>query len=416
MTIRAGQERDFRSADGPASGLPRALVVLLCAAAAVVVFAGVQAAAWLIAPTFLALIIVIALSPVASWLRRRGWPGWLTTLVLVVCVFGALGFLAVGIIVSVAALATKLPEYAANATNVADSVTSWLAKFGVGTDQLRQAADSLDLSKISGLLSALLSSIAGLATGLAFLLALLLFLSIESSGVGDRLLSITADRPRIGVALERFATGTRRYLLVTTVFGFIVAVLDSIALWIMSVPLAVTWGLLAFITNYIPNVGFIIGLIPPALLALLSGGPDLMLAVIVVYGGLNFVLQSLVQPRFIGESVGLSTTVTFLSLAFWAWLLGPLGAILAIPLTVLVKVLLVDIDPSARWADALLRSSAKELDEAALAALAERRKARRRRQLQQLRRLRHRKPMPDHADPPEPTDPAASTPGRSAPS
>jgi predicted PurR-regulated permease PerM len=214
------------------------------------------------------------------------------------------------------------------------------------------------------------------------------------------------------VALERFAKGTRRYLLVTTVFGFIVAVLDSVALWIMGVPLAVTWGLLAFITNYIPNVGFVLGLIPPALLALLSGGPDLMIAVILVYGGLNFVLQSLVQPRFIGESVGLSTTVTFLSLAFWAWLLGPLGAILAIPLTVLVKVLLVDIDPSARWADALLRSSAKELDEAALAALAERRRARRRRQLQQLRRLRHRKPMPDRTDPPEPTDPDPS-PGRS---
>src|SRR3954453_7351221 len=405
MTTLADQEDGLRSAGSPAFGLPRALVVLLCAAATVGVFAGVRAAAWLIAPTFLALIIVIAVSPIASWLRRRGWPGWLTTVVLVVCVFGALGFLAVGIFVSIAALATKLPEYAANAGNLADSVTSGLAKFGVGPDQLKHAADSLDLSKIGGVLTALLSSVAGLATSLAFLLAVLLFLSIESSGVGDRLLSITADRPGIGVALGRFATGTRQYLLVTTVFGLIVAVLDSIALWIMGVPLAVTWGLLAFITNYIPNVGFILGLIPPALLALLSGGPDLMVAVILVYGGLNFVLQSLVQPRFIGESVGLSTTVTFLSLAFWAWLLGPLGAVLAIPLTVLVKVLLGDTHPRARWADALLRSSAKELDEAALAALAERRKARRRRQLQQLRNLRHRKAMADDA---EPRDPAPS--------
>jgi len=400
MATLAGQEPDFRSGGGTVFGLPRALVVLLCAAAAVVVFAGIQAAAWLIAPTFLALIIVIAVSPVASALRRRGWPGWLTTLVLVVCVFGALGFLAVGIIVSVAALATKLPEYAANATNLAQTVTSWLDKFGVGPDQLKQAANSLNLSKISGLLSSLLSGVAGLATSLVFLLALLLFLSIESSGVADRLVSITSERPGIGVALTKFATGTRQYLLVTTVFGFIVAVLDTIALWIMDVPLALTWGLLAFITNYIPNIGFIIGLIPPALLALLSGGPDRMIAVIIVYGALNFVLQSLVQPRFIGESVGLSTTVTFLSLAFWAWLLGPLGAILAIPLTVLVKVLLVDVDPRARWADALLRSSAKELDEAALAALAEQRKARRRSRNQRLRRLartgQHPGPRRDH--------------------
>ncbi|HYJ54553.1 MAG TPA: AI-2E family transporter, partial [Mycobacterium sp.] len=268
----------------------------------------------------------------------------------------------------------------------------------VGKDQLKQAADSLDVGKVGGLLANLLGSIAGLATSLMFLLALLLFMSIESSGVGDRLASITEDRPSVTGALERFARGTRQYLLVTTVFGLIVAILDGVALALMGVPLAITWGLLAFITNYIPNIGFIIGLVPPALLALLSGGPDLMLAVIIVYGALNFVLQSLVQPRFIGDAVGLSVSVTFLSLAFWAWLLGPLGAILAIPLTLLVKALLVDIDPRARWADALLRSTPKELDEAELAALAEQRKARRR------WRARHQRPKTK----PEPVKPAAT--------
>ena len=131
----------------------------------------------------------------------------------------------------------------------------------------------------------------------------------------------------------------------TTVFGFIVAVLDSIALALLGIPLAITWGLLAFITNYIPNVGFIIGVVPPALLGLLTGGPQLMVVVIVVYCGLNFVIQSIIQPRFIGDAVGLSITVTFVALVFWAWLLGPLGAILAIPLTLLAKALLVDIDP-----------------------------------------------------------------------
>jgi predicted PurR-regulated permease PerM len=377
MTTLAGQAPDTRAGGGPVLGMPRALVILLCAAAAVVVFAGIQAAAWLVAPTFLALVIVIAVSPVASGLRRRGWPGWLTTLTLVVCVFGTLVVLALGIFVSVAALATQLPKYAGNADDVASSVTNWLAKFGVGTDQLKAAANSVDIGKLSGLLGSLLSGVAGLATSLAFLLALMLFLSVESSGAADRLVSITTERPTVTRALERFARGTRRYLLVTTVFGLIVAVLDTIGLAIMNVPLALTWGLLAFITNYIPNIGFIVGLLPPALLALLSGGPELMVAVIIVYGALNFVLQSLVQPRFIGDAVGLSVTVTFLSLAFWAWLLGPLGAILAIPLTLLVKALLVDIDPRARWADALLRASPKELDEAAEAAIAERRRLRR---------------------------------------
>jgi AI-2 transport protein TqsA len=213
---------------------------------------------------------------------------------------------------------------------------------------------------LAGVIGALLSSVAGLASNFVFLLALLLFLSVETGGAGDRVASIAADRPRVAEALGHFAWGTRQYLLVTTVFGFIVAVLDSIALGILGIPLAVTWGLLSFITNYIPNVGFIIGVVPPALLGLLTGGPKLMVIVIVVYCVLNFIVQSIIQPRFIGDAVGLSVTVTFVVLFFWAWLLGPLGAILAIPLTLLAKALLVDIDPQARWADALLRDSAKE--------------------------------------------------------
>src|SRR6185369_14063347 len=104
-----------------------------------------------------------------------------------------------------------------------------------------------------------------------------------AGGAGDRMASIAADRPRISEALGHFAWGTRQYLLVTTVFGAIVAVLDTVALALLGIPLAVTWGLLSFITNYIPNIGFILGVIPPALLGLVSGGWTTALAVIVVY-------------------------------------------------------------------------------------------------------------------------------------
>ena len=261
-------------------------------------------------------------------------------------------------------LATELPQYASKADSLVDSATAKLAALGVGPEQIKQAAGSLNLGKLAGVIGALLSSVAGLASNFVFLLALLLFLSVETGGAGDRIASIAADRPRVAEALGHFAWGTRQYLLVTTVFGLIVAVLDTIALWILGIPLAVTWGLLSFITNYIPNIGFILGVIPPALLGLLTGGPTLMVIVIVVYCVLNTVIQSVIQPRFIGDAVGLSVTVTFVVLFFWAWLLGPLGAILAIPITLLCKALLVDIDPQARWADALLRDSAKEPDPA----------------------------------------------------
>lgn len=347
---------------GRRGGLPRALVILVGAASTVILLAGVQAVAWLVGPAFMALIIVIAVAPVQGKLRRHGWPGWATVLVVIVLVYAILLGLAFGIIFSIARLATELPQYAAKAEDLVTGATAQLAALGVGPDQIQQAASSLDLGSLAGVLGSLLGSIAGLAYNLVFLLALLLFLSVESGGYGDRLASIAADRPKITEALVRFAWGTRQYLLVTTVFGLIVAVLDSVALALLGIPLAVTWGLLSFITNYIPNVGFIIGVIPPALLGLLTGGPTLMVIVIVVYCGINFVVQSIIQPRFIGDAVGLSVTVTFLALVFWAWLLGPLGAILAIPLTLLAKALLVDIDPQARWADALLRSTPKAPD------------------------------------------------------
>jgi AI-2 transport protein TqsA len=361
-------------------GIPRALVILLGAAAAVIVVAGVQAVEWLIGPAFMALTIVIAVAPVQGWLRRHGWPGWATTLVVVVLVYAVLVALALGIIISVARLATELPKYASAANGLVTSVIAQLGAVGVGPEQIAQARSSLNLASLAGLFGALLSSVAGLASNLVFLLALLLFLSVEAGGYGDRLASIAADRPEIVSALGHFAWGTRQYLLVTTVFGLIVAVLDSIALAIMGIPLAITWGLLSFITNYIPNVGFIMGVVPPALLGLLIGGPQLLLIVIVVYGGINFVVQSLMQPRFIGDAVGLSVTVTFLALVFWSWLLGPLGAILAIPLTLLAKAVLVDIDPRAKWADAMMRASAKEPDPDAPAKKSRRERRRDRRQ------------------------------------
>lgn len=339
----------------PVLGLvfPRGLAVLLGAAAAIVVAAGIRSVAWLIGPAFLALVVVITVAPVQRWFRRRGWPAWAVTLVLVVAVYAVVLAIALAVIVSIARLATALPQYAGQSRELAESLAGTLARFGVGTAELRQVVESLDLGKLAGLLGALLGSVAGLAGNLAFVLTLLLFLSVESSSVGTRLSAIAADRPAMRGALSGFAHGTRQYMLVTTVFGLIVAVLDMVALALLGIPLVVMWGVLSFVTNYIPNIGFFIGLAPPALLGLLIGGPGLMAAVIVVYVVLNFVIQSLIQPRFVGDAVGLSVTVTFLALAFWTWLLGPLGAILAIPLTLLTKAVLVDVDPRASWVDAL---------------------------------------------------------------
>ena len=340
----------------PGSGtpLPRALVVLLGAAAAVVVLAGIRAVAWLAGPVFLALVVVLTLDPVRTWLRRKGLPRWLTVGVLVVTVYAVLVAFFLVVVVSLAQLSALLPRYTGRIDELMHDGLTALGRFGVGEPQLRAMLSSVDAGKLVGLAGSLLAGVGGLVTNLAFLFALLLFLSAETAWAGRRLGRIARERPWISAALRGFASGTRRYLVVTTVFGGLVAALDTTALALLGIPGAVLWGLLAFVTNYIPNVGFVIGVAPPALIALLDGGWRSLLVVLVVYAALNFVVQSLIQPRFVAGSVGLSTLVTVLALVFWTWLLGPLGAILAVPATLLAKALLVDVDPKARWAEALL--------------------------------------------------------------
>jgi AI-2 transport protein TqsA len=201
-----------------------------------------------------------------------------------------------------------------------------------------------------------LAQVASFGANLVFLLSLLLFMGVDSAGVGPRMTSITAHRPLFAAALRNFAVRTRRFLGVTTVFGLITGFADTLLLLWLGIPLAVLWGLLAALCNYIPYVGFVIGVLPPAVLALLSGGLPLMIFVIVAYILLNALFTSLIQPYFIGDAVGVSTTMTMVALVLWGWVLGPLGAILAIPLTLLCKAVLVDADPKAAWVNALIGS------------------------------------------------------------
>ena len=120
---------------------------------------------------------------------------------------------------------------------------------------------------------------------------------------------------------------------------------------LLGVPLALLWGLLVFITNYIPYIGFWIGLVPPVLLALLTGGWELAAVVFVLYTVVNFVLTSVIQPKYVGDAVGISVSLTLVALVFWGWVLGTIGAVLAVPLTLFAKALLVDVNPRVRWAE-----------------------------------------------------------------
>jgi AI-2 transport protein TqsA len=330
-------------------GLPRALIMVLGIAAGVVVAAGIHSVPDIIGPIFLALVLTITVDPLRGMMIRRGAPRWLATLVVVLGVFAIVIGLVVAAVIGVAQFVSLMPQYADQVQNELSGLKSWLAGMGVTQADIQNLFQSVDRSSIVAAAAALLSSVTSVLTSLLFIITLLIFLAVDGSVFRDRMEIRRPGREPVLTALGTFAAGTRKYFGVATIFGGIVAVLDGVALVILGIPAAGLWALLAFVTNYVPNIGFLIGLVPPAILGLLVGGPSLAITVIVVYCVLNFVIQSVLQPKFVGDAVGLTTTMSFLSLIIWAYLLGPIGAILAIPASLLVKALFVDIDPTAKW-------------------------------------------------------------------
>jgi predicted PurR-regulated permease PerM len=332
--------------------LPRGTIVLLTAAGAVLVIAGLHEIAGIIAPVFLALVLTVAVHPMDGLLRRWGAKPWAALLLTLATIYLILIALAGAAAFSLARLASELPQYKGRAQELVDNVSQQLSHLGIGSQQINTALGDVNIDKLVSELLHLLDGLLGITADLVLVVTVLFFMALDATGFTARLRSI--GRTDLATALSGFASGTRRYLVVSTVFGLVVAVLDSIALALIGVPLPVVWGLFSFITNYVPNIGFVIGLIPPALLGLLDGGPWMMLAVIAVYCVINVIIQSVIQPKVVGDVVGLTATLSFVSLIFWTWVIGPLGAILAIPLSVLTKALLLDMDPGARWLSVLV--------------------------------------------------------------
>jgi predicted PurR-regulated permease PerM len=334
-------------------GLPRGLIVLLGGAAAVITVAGMRSTAFIIGPTLLSLVLTITVHPLRIRLKRH-MPGWAASTLCFTLILAVLVALGLALIISAARFADLASSYSADFQDKVADLTSHLENLGVSSGKVQTINQNADLESLATLLTDALSAVGQLLSGAALLISLLLFMTFDSPAFGDHVAQLKDGRPALGGALTELASSTRRWLVVTTIFGLIVAVIDTVALQVMDIPAPLLWGLLAFLTNYIPNIGFFIGLAPPALLGLLDSGPGKMIAVIVVYSVVNFIIQSVIQPKVVGEAVGLSSTFTFLSLVIWAWALGPLGALLAVPVSLVVRALLVDADPSMYWIRPLL--------------------------------------------------------------
>ncbi len=340
-------------------GRDRSLKVLVGLASLLVVMIAANQVSDLVAPVFMALNLMIVVWPIQRWLAKRTTKaiGSIGAGFVAVAALAAL-FWSIGWAAS--ALIKELPHYKDKFTSLYDQGIELLGRFGITATEITDQFKTIDAGSVASTVGSVLSSVGGGLSLLVVVLSVMLFMAIDSMDFQARLDRVGQHHnPVLILALRTFAQGVRMYWVTSTVFGLIVAVLTYIGLWWIGVPLALVWAVLSFVTNFIPTVGFIIGLIPAALMGFLEKGVFGLVAVVVLYSVLNFVIQSVIQPKITGDAVGVTATVSFLSLLVWAFVLGPLGALLALPATLLAKALLIDADPSARWLNAFLAANPK---------------------------------------------------------
>lgn len=339
------------SAPSPGPMLSSSLRVLLALAAAVIVIAGLFFAREVVGPIALAIVIVVICEPVRMPLMRRGLPSWLGSMIVILLAYVIL--LAMGALLWFAGnqFTRLVMDLAADGgvTRQLDLFVSWLTDLGLGQEASDAVTSLLAPASLLKMVQSIGGTVLAVATALFFVFAYIIFMAVDAARYRHAPAVFGATRSHVIGRISFLNRGIRRYYIVNASFGAIVAIIDGLALWWMGVPAPVVWAILAFVTNFIPNIGFILGLVPPAVLAFAIGGWPLLLGVIAVYSVVNVVLQVLVQPKFVSDAVDLSLTLSFFSVIFWTFVIGPLGAILSIPLTLLSRALILEGNPDALW-------------------------------------------------------------------
>ncbi|MBE9529264.1 MAG: AI-2E family transporter [Proteobacteria bacterium] len=335
---------------------------LLAGACFVIVVAGMRAASDILVPLILSAFIATVCAPPLFWLKRKGLPTPLAIFIVIAAIiFIGLG---VGALVSTSLdrFIHDLPLYQENLRALLGGSFEWFSIIGVevGGGGVMKAFDPGDAMKlVSGLLTGLSSALTN-----GFLISFtVIFILLEASTFQTKLRSALADPERSIPYFEKFINNVQQYIAIKTWMSLLTAGVIVIWLFIIGVDYPLLWGLLAFLLNYVPNIGSIIAAVPTVLLALLQLGPGSAVLTAIGYLAVNMVIGNLLEPKVMGRGLGLSTLVVFLSLVFWGWVFGSIGMLLSVPLTMTIKIAL-DSGEKTQWMAVLLGSEAhpKELD------------------------------------------------------
>jgi len=330
----------------------RASQIMITIAAFVVVVAGMSAAKVILVPFLLAAFITIISTPPLFWLQRKGLSQWLA-LVIVVLMVLLVGLAVVSLVgTSVKDFTGNLPGYEIKLKQQTAMLVDWLDRMGVDTTEqsMNRIFDPGAAMKLTaGLLNGLGNT---LAKGFLILM-IVIFMLLEASSFPAKLLRVLGGPNSSLEPFSDFIGNVKQYMAIKTMVSLVTGLLVFILLAVAGIDYPVLWAILAFSLNFVPNIGSIIAAIPVVLLAIVQF--DLLRAALVALGYLviNLVMGSAIEPRFMGRGLGLSTLVVFLSLLFWGWVLGPVGMLLSVPLTITAKIAL-DCREETRWLAVLL--------------------------------------------------------------
>lgn len=339
--------------DTPMKLGPGAKTVLMLAGL-VIVIAGLKLAAPLLVPLVTAVFITVVSMPVVRWLSARKVPRWAAITLAVLLDFAVLMGFAGLVGGSLNEFYGRVPFYQERAEAIAIDAAHWLEQRGIQIDEER-ITNAIEAAQVVDVLTTLFREVTELLSNALLVALLVLFMLFEAAPWRTKMAYVlrrpTQDLPRFANA----ATEVQKYLVVKSAISVVTGVLCGGWAAVCGVDFALLWGLLAFLLNYIPTLGMFIATIPPVAVALFQYDPPTALLVLAGYVIINFTLGNFVEPRIMGRAVGLSPLVVFLSMVFWGWLWGPIGALLSVPLTMAIKILLANTE-DLRWAAVLLGS------------------------------------------------------------
>lgn len=321
-------------------------------AALVIVIAGMRAASDLLEPFLMAIFISIVCAPAINWLVAKRCPeaasvaivmvGLLLVVVISMAVLGA----------SVNGFMRQLPTYQAALNERAAGLLGGLAALGVDTD-ISALRERFDPGVVIGMAGRLMGQFGSVLGNALLILLAVAFILLEAARMPAKLIAATADASHGLDAFHRFADGVKQYLAIKSMVSLATGALVSLWVWLLDVDYPLLWGSLAFLFNYIPNIGSFIAAIPAVLLAWVLHGGLIASVVAGGYAAINITIGNFIEPRLMGRSLGLSTLVVFASLIFWGWVLGPMGMVLSVPLTMILRIGL-DAHDDTRWIAILL--------------------------------------------------------------